>query len=502
MLQKMNRWLVRPVLRATGYFGARPVYDWIEERTGIVAALKPVLTHPIPRGTGWAYVFGSATLISFIMLLVTGIALATGYVPTDQGAYQSLQWISHGAVLGAQLRGIHDYAASAMFICIGLHVTRVFLTGSYKYPREVNWLTGVVLLLLTLTNGFTGQLMRWDQNGLWSTTVAAGQVSRVPLVGRGLAQFILGGPRFNATTLSRFFAFHVFWVPGLIILVVTFHLFLVIRNGISEPPRAGRPVDPKVYRRWYEDMLKREGVPFFPDAAWRDVVFGTLVVCVVVTLAIFIGAPDVVAPPDPTNVVAEPQPDWYLLWYFAVLATIPKDADVWIMVAGPIVAFGVMIVLPFISGKGERHPLRRPWAIGVVLWVTLTFVSFTIRTNYSAWVPRYDATPLPVNEIGASTGPLFRGAQVWNTLDCEFCHLIAGHGGIRGPNLTFVADRLTREEMTVRIMNGAENMPAYASIITPAEMNDLLAFLQSRTTQNMVNHMFVVSGSGNGNPKP
>ncbi|HWE60279.1 MAG TPA: cytochrome b N-terminal domain-containing protein [Chloroflexota bacterium] len=501
-MPRVYRWLVRPMLRATGYFGLRPTYQWLETRTGIVSTLKPLIQHPVPRGTGWAYVFGSATLISFIMLLVTGIALATGYTPTTNDAYQSLQWLSHSAILGRQLRGIHYFAASAMFICIGLHVIRVFLTGAYKFPREVNWLSGVLLLLLTLAMGFTGQLLRWDQNGLWSAAVAAGQVSRTPFIGLGLARFIFGGETMGGQTLSRFFAFHVFWIPGALIVLITFHLFLVIRNGISEPPRSGRPVDPRTYRAWYEDLLKREGVPFWPDAMWRDVLFGGFVVAIVVTLAIFIGPPDLVAPADPTIINAEPSPDWYLLWYFAALAEIPKDAEPWVMIGGPFLVFALMFILPFAGSKGERSPLRRPWAIGIVALVTLIVVSLTIETNYSAWVPNFDAKPLPVAEIGARSGPVYRGAMLWHSMDCEYCHLIAGYGGIRGPNLTFIADRYTPQQMTIRIMNGGDNMPAYASILTPKQMSDLLAFLETRTRNNMIKGMFVVPGSGNGNPKP
>ena len=267
------------------------LYDRIEDRTGLPGIVGKLARHPVPERTGWSYVFGSATLVCFIVLVVTGIALATGYTPTTNDAYHSISWISRQATFGRELRGIHYFAASAMVILIGIHVARVFLTGSFKFPREATWLVGVVLLLLTLAMAFTGQLLRWDQTAVWSVFIAAEQAGRTPVIGSGLAHFVLGGDTVGGPTLSRFFAFHVFFMPALIFTFIGLHLFLVIRNGISEHPKSGRPVDPATYRAWYKSLLERRGVPFWPDAAWRDLVFGVGVVAVLVTLAAVFGPP-------------------------------------------------------------------------------------------------------------------------------------------------------------------------------------------------------------------
>ncbi len=244
--------------------GLREVWRTIDDRGGLSRALGPLLRHPVPPGTGWKYVFGSATLFAFVLQVVTGIALATAYVPSSGQAYDTLEFIQHDR-LGHVLRGLHYFGASAMVLLVGIHLIRVVITASYKFPREANWLSGAVLLLLTIAMGFTGQLLRWDENAVWSVIVGADQAGRVPWLGDVVARFILAGKTLGGQTLSRFFSFHVFFIPALIFAFLGYHLFLVVHNGISEPPVPGRKVDPATYRAWYQDLLRREGRPFWPD---------------------------------------------------------------------------------------------------------------------------------------------------------------------------------------------------------------------------------------------
>ncbi|MCZ7570068.1 MAG: cytochrome b N-terminal domain-containing protein [Ardenticatenaceae bacterium] len=455
-------------------------WQWFDDRTGTSTIVGPIARHPVPPGTGWWYVFGSATLFAFIVQVVTGIALAAAYVPSTAHAYQSLQFITQEAVLGRILRGTHFFGASAMVLFIGIHMIRVFLMGAYKFPREVNWLTGAGLLLFTLGMGFTGQLLRWDQNAVWSVVVGAEQAGRVPLVGSALAHFILAGDVVGGATLSRFFAFHVFFIPALIFAFVGVHLYLVMYNGISEPPQLGDVVDPRTYRAWYHELLETRGLPFWPDVAWRDVVFGIGMIAAVVLLAWIFGPPQLGKPPDPTIIEAYPRPDWYFLWFFAVLALLPHGLEDYVIVLGPLIFGLLMILLPFIANKGERSPWRRPWSVGVVLIAVLMVGTLWIAGERAPWSPNFQAPPLPQQVVGATSGAVAQGAQLFQDKGCQYCHRIAGYGGERGPDLTSVGDRLTPEQMTIRILNGGYNMPAYGNNLAPDELNALVAFLQSR----------------------
>jgi ubiquinol-cytochrome c reductase cytochrome b subunit len=457
-------------------------WRWFDDRTGASNAIEPIAQHLVPPGSDWWYVFGSATLFAFILQAVTGVILALAYVPSAAEAYQSLQFITNDALLGGVLRGMHYFGASAMVLFVGVHMARVFLMGVYKFPREMNWLSGTVLLLFTLGAAFTGQLLRWDQNAVWTTVVGAEMAGRAPLIGKAIARFILGGDVIGGATLTRFYSVHVFAIPGIITGVVGFHLALVLRNGISEPPQANRPVDPETYRAWYQDLLHRVGRPFWPDAAWRDAVFSAVVILVVIVLAVIFGAPKLGKPPDPSIIQALPRPDWYFLWIFAVMALVPPATEGYLMIYGPLVLGLMLILLPFLANRGERSPVKRPWAIGSVLIGVLMIVILGIAGVNSNWSPDFSAKPLPAQAVAATSGPVADGAQLFYDKGCEYCHMVDGYGGRRGPDLSEVGDRLTSDEMTVRILNGGTNMPAFASILTPEQINALVAFLKSRRT--------------------
>lgn len=459
----------------------RAVGQWLEDRTGLWAALRPLAEHPVPPGTDWRYVLGGATLVAFLVQVATGVALATVYVPSTGEAYQSLQFITEHAPFGRVLRGIHYFGASAMVVLIGAHMARVFLTGSYKFPREMNWLSGVALLLLTLVMAFTGQLLRWDQDGVWSAVVASEQAARVPVVGRWLAHLVLGGATVSGPTLSRSFAVHVFLIPAFIFAGVGLHLYLVLRNGISERASVGPVVvDPATYRAWYRDLLVRRGRPFWPDAAWRDAVVAVLVVGTVLGLALVIGPKPLGLPPDPTAINASPRPDWYFLWYFAVLALIPRGVEPYVIVLAPL-AFGLaLLLLPFVANHGRRALRYRPWAVVIVAAAVCTIGWYSRIGARSPWSPDFGAQLLSAQAIGSDNPDVVAGASLFYVHGCEYCHAVDGQGGTRGPDLTDVGHRLNHPQLVSRILGGGAIMPAYLGQLSATELAQLVAFLESR----------------------
>jgi menaquinol-cytochrome c reductase cytochrome b subunit len=211
--------------------------DWIDERTSLSPGIRWMLFRKVPKGINWAYTLGSATLFAFISQAVTGVFLAMFYRPdVNGGAYESIRYITDDAFLGQFVRGMHKWGASVMIILIFLHMARVFFYGAYKYPRELTWIVGVVLLILTLVMGFTGYLLPFDQRAYWATIVGVNINGSGPFVGPFLSDFLRGGPEFGATTLPRFYAIHMLLVPGAIAALIGIHLYLVTKLGITAPP--------------------------------------------------------------------------------------------------------------------------------------------------------------------------------------------------------------------------------------------------------------------------
>ena len=347
----------------------RRVFGWLDDRLGSHEVVKPLIEHPVPP-TGWDYTIGSATLVAFIVQVVTGVALAFSYVPTPDHAYESLEFITNHAILGGVVRGIHFWGSSAMVLLVAMHAAQVFLIGAFKYPREVNWLSGTLLLVFTFGMAFTGQLLRWNQDAYWAVVVGAAQAARVPIIGEWLTGILFAGQTVGGATLTRFYATHVFLIPAIVFGLLGLHLYLVIRHGVSEPPEPGVPVDPRTYRRRYDELLHRIGVPFWPDAGWKDVVFALAVGSIVLLLSIVLGPPELGMKADPTNVEAYPRPDWYLLWYFALLALVPANIEDAFIVGFPLLLGLFFVLLPFVAPKGERSYKRRPWAVAGVAFST------------------------------------------------------------------------------------------------------------------------------------
>ena len=210
--------------------------DWLEERSGLVGGLRYFLFRKVPHDISWLQTLGSATLTAFIVQTVTGVILAMYYRPDPDRAYESIQFITNDLTWGWLVRGMHRWGASVFIILLFFHMGRVFLFGAYKYPRELNWLIGVLLLVLGMLEGFTGYLLPWDQTSYWATVVGININGTAPFLGPFIADFLKGGAEIGTNTLPRFYSLHMLAIPGGLMALIGLHLYLVIRLGVTSPP--------------------------------------------------------------------------------------------------------------------------------------------------------------------------------------------------------------------------------------------------------------------------
>ena len=237
--------------------------EWVEERTGLVGGMKFFLFRNVPRDVNWMQTLGAATLTAFLVQAITGVVLAMYYQPSPDKAYESIQYITNDVTLGWLVRGMHKWGASLFIILMFLHMARTFLFGAYKYPRELNWIVGVLLLVMGMAEGFTGYLLPWDQTAYWATVVGININATAPFAGPFIAQFLQGGAQIGPDTLAKFYSLHMLVIPGGIMALIGLHMYLVIRLGVTSPPwsstAAGRPrgeAEPKGYGDYREGLIR------------------------------------------------------------------------------------------------------------------------------------------------------------------------------------------------------------------------------------------------------
>ena len=461
---------------------------WFDQRLQLGKSLKETLEHRVPRSTAsWAYVFGSGSLTVMMMQFATGICLAFVYVPSADQAWTSLQVLNHQQSFGWFIRALHGWGSNFMVALVLMHMVQVFLFGAYKFPRELTWMVGVCLLLMTLGMAFTGQVLRFDQDAYWGLGIGASVMGRMPFIGTPLVHSMLGGPIIAGETLSRFFSIHVFIIPGALIAFVGLHLLMVLKLGVNEWPMPGRIVKRETYLKEYHEMTEKDGVPFMPDAFRKDFVFSGLIILALVACAAFFGPFGPKGQPDPTVVQAVPKPDYFFLWMYAALALLPPQMETPLLIIGPVVVIGFLIVLPLISGTGEKSWRRRPLAVLSVLLIIIALAAFTQLGTYAPWSPVMDAwssAPIPPKLLEGRTALERQGSLVLQEKQCRNCHALGGEGGLRGPALATVATRLTGDELIRQVLQGRGNMPAYGNNLSPAETTALVAFLNTLHPSN------------------
>jgi ubiquinol-cytochrome c reductase cytochrome b subunit len=439
---------------------SRGILDWIDDRTGYRSLVQHLLDEPLPAGTGWAFTTGSMLLLLLGVQFVTGVALAMYYVPTPLLAYDSVRFITDTLTLGWLVRGLHFWGASFIVVAAGVHLLRVFFYASYKAPREVTWLSGVVMLLMILALALSGYLLPWDQKAYWATTVTINIAAGTPVVGEQVANVLRGGTHLGALTLGRWYAAHVFLLPAALIVFVIAHIALMRRHGISGP------------------MRPTEGptVPFYPWHVIKDTLMMAAIFALLITFAVkFPAHLDEIANPADASYI--PRPDWYFLSLFELLKYFPGPFEpvATMVIPGLVIAF--LVALPFLDRGSDRRPFSRGRRVFTAAMIGLVAAVVVLTSIGLSDMPdKYDP-----NDWGprAVAGHLLVSAE---DNKCARCHVSGG------PAAPLEITRITKDQEwllahmgdPVAIAPGVrtEDQPAPRRLLTLPQSNAVLAYLR------------------------
>ena len=449
---------------------------WFDERLGLNELSRAFLDRKVPGNINWFHTLGSATLILIAAQFLTGIALSMSYVPSPDHAYESVLYIDQ-TPFGGITRAIHRASAGLLVVLVGLHALRVFIWGAHKYPRELSWMVGALLMFIIMGFAFTGYLLPWDQKAYWATVVGTNIAGSAPFIGANVLEFLRGGEALGAVGLTRFYGIHVWILPASLLLLVGIHLFMVIRQGIAATPRRQPLIEAKPgedrrdeYRREYA-AEKEAGKPFWASLL-KDAVVGLIVVVIVLVAAIMLGAP-LEEPADPNALAYVPRPEWYffdmyqLLWYITGPA---ESLLIFLIFTGGALFF---VAIPFIDRGRERHPRKRPGAMAGVVAVVVGVVVFT----YMGAVSGPSVPTIPPTE-GMTVTDL-SGLAVFNDQGCASCHAVHGLGGTSGPDLSRAGSRWSASHIRESIvMPEDDEMPSFDKL-TEQQLDDLVSYLKS-----------------------
>ena len=404
---------------------------WLDSRTGYKAIVRAWLDDPIPGGPRWRYVLGPALASTFLIELVTGLLLMTSYSPSSTTAWGSVYYINDQMAFGWFIRGLHRFGTYAMVVLLGLHMIQVVLAGAYRAPREVNWWLGLVLMVLTLILGVTGNLLPWDQRGYWAATVETTIAGSAPVIGPTIQRLILGGPDYGNLTLTRLHGLHVGVLPAAFLIALAIHLMLFRRHGITPPA----------------DAEARGVGHFWPVQVFYNTAAGATVLALLIALTVKVGA-NLEAPADPTGTYPA-RPEWYFLPLFRLRQYFPGDREVIATMAIPGAIMTVLAALPFLDRLFPRR-LAHSAACGFVFALAGGVGYLTFDSVREDWVSREyrearrsaDADAARALQLARADGigpegagyllkrdPL-TGGKATLEAKCLNCHFYAGRGQV------------------------------------------------------------------------
>jgi ubiquinol-cytochrome c reductase cytochrome b subunit len=448
--------------------------------------LRPFLEKPLPGNLNWTFTLGSLAALLLLVQAVTGMLLALYYNPSPDHAYQAVDYIMKEVTLGRIIRGLHHWGAGAMVICVFVHLVSNFFFGAYKSPRELTWVVGVCLFLLTLAFGFTGYLLPWDQKAYWATVVGTSVPEEIPMIGPFITHLMRGGEEVSGLTLTQFYAVHVLILPALTLLLVLAHIYLVRVHDIAG--------------HWDPEHPDGERTKhFFPDHLFRGAVAFAVLLSALLILATFVEPPreDIAMTPDPTYL---PRPEWYYLWLFELLTYFSGRTELIGTLVVPLGGVLLLLFLPFLSRLPHRSPADRPVATAFAVTclagvVYLTLMGMEDSRAYSQMVL------VPDRKL---TDQESQGLQVWFERDCAYCHHILGKGGRReGPDLSNVVAKDRTKEWLIRYIRDPKavrrwtTMPKYD--LTEGELRALADFILTldfdRYEPRMIRREAIISSS-------
>jgi ubiquinol-cytochrome c reductase cytochrome b subunit len=454
----------------------RRLISWIDERWPLTSLLRLGLEEEIVGGARYAYTLGSAIIFVFTIQAVTGVWQLFYYVPTTAEAYNSLNYLRTDVPFGWLIHGLHYWGANAMIVLLVLHMCRVFIWGAYKNPREITWLVGVVLFLLSLALMFTGACLPWDERGYWASQVGTSIASTVPIVGELVKQLMRGGDSMGQLTLSRFFVTHVAILPTLLVATILVHLIALRKFGESGP--------------WDERERGHTG-PFWPDQIFMDTIVSMFLFVILVALCVF-SPPPFSGPADPLDFTYLPKPEWSFLFLYQALKYFKGPLEPVGTVGIPLVGVLMLILAPFIDRGEERSPLHRPVAMTIGLIVLAGTLTLTVMGYYShpGASAAHIASTTPPGEASTAPSPgAKQGAQLFASLGCGGCHTVNGVGGTLGPNLSNEGDMgRTRQWLEAQIRAPRSHdpqsiMPAFDKL-GDQQLNELIDYLLSLKRTN------------------
>jgi len=408
--------------------------NFFKQRLGLISLKEVLLDKPVGEDVNWLFTLGSLSFLLFAVQGVTGIVLAFYYIPSPDYAYQSMEYIAHDVTLGSVVQGIHHWAASAMVIVVALHMIRTFFFGAYLQPRELTWIAGVLLLVITLAFGFTGYLLPWDQKAYWATVVGTSVPEAIPIIGPFITRLLRGGEEVSALTLSRFYSVHMLILPLFMAILVVIHIYLLRLHDMAG--------------HWREDHPgKSRKHPFFPHSMFKDSVVFTVVFSLILLLAIFV-------PPELEKIAGTldpsylPRPEWYFMWLFQLLKYFEGKFEAVGSLVIPGIGFLLLLFLPFLSRSKSRSPADRPLttAVGIMSIMALVYMSFLGAAD--SYLPYGKKFTIPDRPLQPAE---IKGIQLFVDKDCSYCHHVLGRGGRReGPDLSNIVAKDRSKEWLIR----------------------------------------------------